>query len=297
MNKKTFDQQIKNQAEKDLQDFGYSLNGKLYTLYFTKEVFNSYKEELKKIPLNGKHQNAYEAYEDGEGGELTEKYDSKYKCLLPPKMASVASSSRFIVEAILKAERSSLSKLFGLKADYRLQAEYPLPFQRGGISPQLDAYLTDGSKEIFIEAKCHEIFTSYSLNFRLSYARHFEEYVKDFKRPPLNKEGEFQLPKTLLGFKEEEKIRFDAKQAIAHLLGVRKREGKDSTLLFLFYKPCEDEIYKTLESQIHSFITSSFIQQLISSHLKVLFAYEEAQKMEGLTESNYRLFEQYIPLK
>ena len=292
MNKKTFDQLIKTQAEKDAKDFGYPLNGKLYQSYFTKEVFKAYKEELKTIPLNGKHQNAYEAYEDGKGGELKEKYDSKYKCFLPPKMASVASSSRFVVESILKGERASLSKLFGLKADYRLQAEYPLPFQSGGLSPQLDAYLADGNKEIFIEAKCHEIFAAHTLYFRNSYARHFEEYVKGFKRPPLNKEGEFKLSKTLLGFKEKETIRFDAKQAIAHLLGVRKREGKNSTLLFLFFKPCEDEIYQTLESQIRRFISSDFVQQLISNRFLVLFAYEEDKKMEGLTFANYRLFQQ-----
>ena len=51
-------------------------------------------------------------------------------------------------------------------------------------------------------------------------------YDPDFILPPVDAKGEFRLSSALLGIEEGVTLRFDAKQAISHLLGVRKHHLK-----------------------------------------------------------------------
>jgi hypothetical protein len=289
MDKREFDLLVRRQSQESASSFGYPIGDVIYDVYYTKELFQSYAEGLKGIRLDGNHPNAFLAYKDGKGGELDET-PGQGGGLVPPKMASVASSSRFCVEAILKAGRAEISKVFGLSEGFFLDAEHAVPFQRGGIPPQLDAYLADGDHEVFVESKCHEIFDAHSLAFRESYGRSFSMYDPDFILPPVDAKGEFRLSSALLGIEEGVTLRFDAKQAISHLLGVRKQHRKKALLLFLFFRPCDCQAYAELERQIEAFAKSPFVNGIVSGKFDVAFAYEASPKMAGLSESNYHVF-------
>jgi hypothetical protein len=287
---KEFDLIIKKQSGEDESQFGYDVKGVIYDFYYKRPIFDRYVEELKAIKLTGKNATAFDAYNDGKGGELSDKYCRKRKKYIPAKMASVASSSRFCVEAILKGDKDELAKVFGLSGVLSIDAEHETRFQKGGLAPQLDAYLADENQEIFIETKCHEIFYSHDLSFRKSYATLFSRYNPDFQSPKINQKGNFTLDRNLLGLAKNSTLVFDARQALAHLLGIRKQHVKKATVVFLFFKPCENQIYQILEEQTHAFISSTFVRNIIGNEIDVIFAYEASPKMVGLNLNNYQVF-------
>lgn len=88
--------------------FGYKVGDMVYNNYYTLEEFEKYKSSLKNIKLDGKSKTVFGAYNDGKVGELVEKYIKKSSKVVPPKMASVASSSRFTIESILKAPSENI---------------------------------------------------------------------------------------------------------------------------------------------------------------------------------------------
>lgn len=59
------------------------------TLYTSKTIFKCFVNEMKQ-----KYHDAFQNYNDGKGGEL--KHGNSRYGMIPPKMSSVASSSRFI---------------------------------------------------------------------------------------------------------------------------------------------------------------------------------------------------------
>ena len=87
ISKKEFDYLIK----KNLVDvigndcFGYEIEDKSYDVYYNKETYNKSIFKMKA----SKYNKFYNQYNHGKGSELKEKRN------MPPKMASVASSSRF----------------------------------------------------------------------------------------------------------------------------------------------------------------------------------------------------------
>lgn len=287
MNKNEFDKLIKEQLCQADYVFGYKIEEKLYPNYYTVDEFKKYKSSLKKIKLDGKYKTVFEAYESGKGEELNEKHNKKYKKLMPPKMASVASSSRYTVESILKAPYENIQQIFNLKYNYKKDAEIGMPFQRGGIPPQLDAHLYDDNREIFIEAKCHEIFSSHPMKMKISYALQFEKLVSFYKRPLFATKHEFVFDVSLIGINPSEKLRFDAKQAIAHILGVKKNRKLATKLIFLFFKPCDDLIYDMVKSQTFRFLNSSFVQTIIDSEFEIEVAFQVSKSMVYLNAENY----------
>ena len=290
MKKSEFDKLIKTNLNESTSRFGYELNGELYENYYSKIEFEKYKFDLKLIKLDGKNSNAYDAYTNGKGNELEISYNKKNGKWYPPKMASVASSSRFAIESILKATTKNLSEVFGISENYQKEAEKGVPFQRGGIAPQIDAYLCDKNNEIFIETKCHEIFDSHVLKMSSSYLLHFKEFGINYLNPTIDSDDNFTLDKSLFGYKQNEILRFDAKQAISHILGVKKKRLLKTKLIFLFFKPCNDGIYNGLINQIHRFILSPFIQTIVNEDFDLEFAFQQSIKMEFLSIENYKPF-------
>lgn len=290
MNSNEFDCLIKKQLNQPESLFGYKVGDRVYKNYYTLEEFEKYKASLKNIKLDGKSKTVYEAYNDGKGGELIEKYIKKSNNVVPPKMASVASSSRFTIESILKAPSENIHDVFNLNINYKKDAEIGLPFQRGGRAPQLDAYLYDEKKEIYIEAKCHEIFGSYRLKMSKSYSLHFEKMVPDYSVPDLSEKEDLNLDVSLFGYDSYKKLRFDAKQALAHILGVKKNLTLDTKLVFLFFKPCDDPIFEIIKNQTFSFINSKFAQAIINNEFEVEFSFQESKAMVPLDRKNYRPF-------
>jgi len=98
------------------------------------------------------------------------------------------------------------------------------------------------------------------------------------------------LDKSLFGYKQNEILRFDAKQAISHILGVKKKRLLKTKLIFLFFKPCNDGIYNGLINQIHRFILSPFIQTIVNEEFDLEFAFQQSIKMEFLSIENYKPF-------
>lgn len=70
--------------------FGYEIEDKSYDIYYNKEAYNKFISKMQ----NGKYNKFYNQYNHGKGSELKEKRN------MPPKMASVASSSRFCYLAL-----------------------------------------------------------------------------------------------------------------------------------------------------------------------------------------------------
>jgi len=290
MNLNEFDCLIKKQLNQPESLFGYKVGDRVYKNYYTLEEFEKYKSSLKNIKLDGKSKTVFEAYIDGKGGELIEKYIKKSSKVVPPKMASVASSSRFTIESILKAPSENIHDVFDLNINYKKDAEIGFPFQRGGRAPQLDAYLYDEIKEIYIEAKCHEIFGSHRLKMSKSYTLHFEKMVPNYSAPNLSDNEDLDLDVSLLGYDSSELLRFDAKQALAHILGVKKNRKLDTKLVFLFFKPCDDPIFEIIKNQTFSFINSKFVQAIINNEFEVEFAFLKSESMVPLDINNYKPF-------
>ena len=134
MNKNEFDQIIKENLEvtKGEKAFGYMVfeNPKVYNVYYSKREFEVFKEEMKSL-----YPDAYQAFFDGKGSELKE-HIGRYG-FMPPKMASVASSSRFCYLAL----RNGAKALGGTGS---VIFEHECRIADLGIycnAPQLDAYI------------------------------------------------------------------------------------------------------------------------------------------------------------
>ena len=186
-------------AEKMDEKSGYEANGKLYDKYMSNSVWDSF---LATIPTDIQK-------------KLTLEISST-----PPKMASFGSSSRF-----------AYNLLHGVDG---IEFEYDAPTKVGN-SAQLDAYLKGLSSEIFVEAKCHEI---YDKNHRGGKA--YSEVYKHLCK--VDENFNFNPENFAFYYNGEEILRFDLKQLICHYLGLSSLilEGKirpNICFLYLIYNP------------------------------------------------------------
>ena len=289
MNQKKFDQIIlKNLiTAKGIDKFGYeNVNGVVYADYYSNEEFDKFIEEMK--GYNVVH---HKSYADGKGSEIIPT-DGGVK---PPKMASVASSSRFAYLALRKG-----AKHIGVTENVEFEAECAIK-NKPGTQPQMDAYDKDTST--YIEVKCHEIFgDSKKKTLGEAYINYIFGANDDgvgFKlvvneRP----QGEFAIPYKEFGMKELPKY-FDLKQFLCHLLGVaceNHEERKSATLAYLFFKPKTDveaeaielfEVYNGLQAEIIAIFTSPAIVRFCEeNNIKLKAYYEYAEIMEPLTPAN-----------
>ena len=121
---------------------GYEIGGKLYNNYLSKEAWGKF--------LNSMSDLHRAQYYDADGGELIEK-KGRWG-LYPPKMASFGSSSRLIYECS--------------KSIPGFYFEKQLP-TRVGHTANMDGYLSRPEEDLFVEAKCREIYFSH-LNQKVS---------------------------------------------------------------------------------------------------------------------------------
>ena len=276
LTKEKFDAIIKSnliKSDVSADDFGYDINGQNYDLYYANSCFKTFVEDMEKNYLQH-----YTKYDKGKGSEL-ESHDGK-----PPKMASVGSSSRFCYLA--------------LRDVVGVEFEKSCSFQRGGIPPQLDAYILQEYCDIFVEVKCHEIFDSHKIKMKNKYLTHFKEN-DIFPEIVLNATAggeEFTAPLSLFGI-DKESSRFDVKQFICHLLGIAENTGeKPAKLVYLFFIPdVEDEqtkkeikeFFDLLQGEIKAIFTSEPIVKFCKDNNICLSAIAEKSKtMETLTTEN-----------
>lgn len=212
MKKETFDNIIKKNLidVTGIDNFGYKLT-RTYSNYYNKSAFAVFLTEMKNPP----YESYYWSYASGKGSELKEQ-DGRYG-KLPPKMASVASSSRFCYLAL----RDGADAL-GCKGSVEFEKACEIE-GIDGIAPQLDAYIPE--KNIYIEAKCHEIFDSHKVILKEKYWNLFYGLDNDFGFEVREKEKEetFSIPFSVFGISKTS-TRFDVKQLLCHLLGIASKK-------------------------------------------------------------------------
>lgn len=212
----------------NLDDGFLAKNGTLYHAYHTNKEWESYRDEIER-----NYSSAYYEYKEGDGGELFEK---RY----PPKMASYGSSSRFIFE---------LSKdIPGFHFEKKLGICVPARNEKQEAEASLDGYLEE--KEIYVEAKCREIYAENHPEFNIKYQEYYNYLTARTEgrfnyqlKESINKKGAI-TQKVYFSWDNEPITHFDFKQILCHLLGIAKKTLLDKgaqtpTLLYLVYKPSE----------------------------------------------------------
>lgn len=292
MTKSEFDTLIREnlQAQLGPDVFGYTIadTGKIYANYYSREAFNTFLREMQAPP----YADFFLAYNDGKGGEL-EEHRSRYGTL-PPKMASVASSSRFCYLALrdgAAALNCGGSILF--EHECRIAGIF-------GNAPQLDACIP--ASNTYIEVKCHEIFDPHRIVMKEKY--HDLVYGADnsfgFSPCPRPDTDSFEIPLSAFGIKKDTSM-FDIKQLLCHLLGIASQNQEPAALVYLFFKPETqnpavqyeiDQLFDLLRIEIHSIFNSAPIAQFCRSHHITLRAVaEKASVMEPLRHENLMILE------
>ena len=190
--------------------------------YMTNEDWNAF--------LSAMPEAARKEYGEGDGDELKEK-DGR-----PPKMASYGSSSRMIY---------NLSKE---KEGFRFEKK--LPTTVGGTA-NLDGFYEDDNRYIFVEAKCHEPYTTKNVTVSKAYEKLYN-YINEQMLGNLHIDMQTSKCGRYLNveyFADGEKLEhFDMKQMICHLLAIATGtlkgtlQRKQVDFIYLLYDPTELDI-------------------------------------------------------
>ena len=209
----------------------YAIGNIKRTTYMSNEEWNSFLLAMDSV--------ARAEYEAGGGSELKEKNGC------PPKMASYGSSSRMIYN--LSHENKS----------FVFEKQFPTTI---GGKANLDGFLETSDKYIFVEAKCHESYSTKKNSVSISYKKLYDyinKHVKDFKIDMLPSTCARYMNVTY--FAGNAKIeRFDIKQMICHLLGIATAilngtlENKKLSFIYLHYDPTKLAIDSDVKSIIDS---------------------------------------------
>ncbi len=260
--------------------FGYAIAGRPYDVYYNREAYKKFIAEMQ----SAKYNKFYNQYNRGKGSELIGT-DNR-----PPKMASVASSSRFCYLALRDGcEQFSNST--------NIIFEYGCRIKGVQATANLDAYLPE--EKIYFEVKCHEIFDNHENILSKSYWKLLYGQENDFgfpyaECPQITK---FQFKLSDFGV-EKRKARFDVKQLLCHLLGIASQKDKSTPakLVFLFFKPKMDleseqrqvdAVFKELKDEIKSIFSSKPIQNFTGkNNIKLSAIAEYSKVMEPLSKEN-----------
>ena len=213
--------------EKAYYGTGYEIDGRKYDRYMSNDGWERYLAEMSE-----EHRNQYK---DGDGGEIKEK-KGRWGTY-PPKMACYGSSSR-IIYTLLRDVPS-------------IEFEKKLDTQVGRHPANLDAYLRKGYTDIFLEAKCREIYSSHNkIDIGNAYKPVYE-YIKQcngkfgFSDDPSSESNKF---KCSFYYDGTQIIRFDIKQLICHFLAIaanylKPKKGVDAMdnirFVYFIYNPKE----------------------------------------------------------
>lgn len=289
MNKTKYDEIIKGNLLKSMGKdvFGYvvSESGKEpYTNYYDNETFQLFIDEME-----SSYANIYNSYKEGKGSELYEKNGRYGKT--PPKMASVASSSRFCYLA-LRDGADGIGGTGIVKFEHECKINGV-----SGTAPQLDAYIAN--ENIYVEAKCHEIFDSHKIVMKEKYWNYIYGENKGFGLENIekNEDDTFEIPLSAFGI-EKSNTMFDIKQFLCHLLGIssQKNTTDSATLVYLFFKPKTkdetermeiEEVFDELQVEINKIFSSTPIQRFIkNNNIELKAVAEYSVVMESLNSEN-----------
>ncbi len=298
--KEKFDTAIKNNLSGDLFPYIITEDGKAerkYYNYYSKAAFSDFVDEMKTTYPD--HYAKFKGIKNasnnagGKGGELDAK-KGKYG-LMPPKMASVASSSRFCYLALRDGvDTNILGKTFA-KNEVEFEKECEI-FATSKTAPQLDAYIEDEKCDIFIEAKCHEIFDSHKPVFRNVYWDYFKNNasLKDMASGEEKPAESFTVSWDLFDIKKKS-TRFDVKQFVCHLLGIKehqKEKGKNAKLVYMFFKPVSEDketakminsVFEELKTEIRAIFECKVINGFCNeNNIELMAIAQENKTMEKL---------------
>lgn len=198
----------------------------VYDRYMSNEGWERYLAEMS--------EDHRKQYEDGDGLEINEKRGRWG--IYPPKMACYGSSSRIIYTLLRDVPSIEFEKKFATLV---------------GHTANLDAYLRNGDTDIFLEAKCREIFTVHkTIEIGNPYKIVYEYINQCNKKFGYSVEPSRDSNKFKCSFYYDDKqvVRFDIKQLICHFLAIvanylKPKKGKDAMNNFRFvyfiYNPNE----------------------------------------------------------
>ena len=287
---KALDYAIRDYELKDKDKFaksGYTIKKekKTYWNYLSNDAWEEFKGKMKKAHLC--------QFEDADGGEMKEK-KGRYG-INPPKMASFGSSSRFLYNISKDIEGFQFEKL--------------LP-TRVGYSANLDGYIMRDDVDIFVEAKCKEIYSSHktikvSNVYEGIYKELHELYPKfSFKNNGQPKEDNEHVNCTFK-FNGKEIIHFDIKQLICHFLAIsanileNENANKNIKFIYLIFNPnevieqVEKESYKKQIIEIYG-DTKKEITDYFDMELLFESIFEIQAKRLGLEGEKDSLFEFHL---
>lgn len=254
---------------------------KTYWNYLSNDAWGIFKDNMKPI-----HQCQFE---DADGGEMKEK-KGRWG-IYPPKMASFGSSSRFLYNVSKDIEE--------------FQFEKQLP-TRVGHSANLDGYTMRGDVDVFVEAKCREIYSSHktveiSNVYEEIYKELHESYPKfSFKNNGKEDDEHFNCT---FKFNGKEIIHFDIKQLICHFLAIsanlleNEHANKKIKFVYLIFNPecntCfENEKISSYRKRIIE-RRNKTIDEIGKFDMKLLFEsiFEIQAKRLGLEGKKYSSFD------
>lgn len=260
---KLLDAAIKKSENGSEEEVYITIEGKSYENYMSNEKWVAFLKEM-----NKEHRIAYV---QGYGNEISEKR-GRYG-IYPPKMASYGSSSRMIYNLLKTVEG--------------IHFEKQLPTKVGGTA-NLDGYLQRGETEIFIEAKCREIYTKHAnIDIKEVYdkileaikeaiksdnAFHYTKEVKETKTGYLN--YSFSYGETSI-------VRFDIKQLICHFLGIAANYIKNKSaknkicFIYLIYNPKHfniNELDKVYDNTIKEI---KLLEPMMNDLFNAIFDYQK----------------------
>lgn len=280
---------LKNLEDKGFGPFGYKMGSKSYPSYYNRDSFTAFKLEMGFC-----HPEHYNRYINGQGSELLETES-------PPKMASVASSSRFAYLAL----RWGAQAIGGTD---HVEFEHECRIQGiRGTAPQLDAYTADeNGNPIYVEVKCHEIFDPHKIELKAAYWENIygEKNAFGFPAKKAKKDSAtFDIPLDQFGITGEKSM-MDIKQLLCHLMGIasQKEQKQPATLVYLFFKPAVtgshhtilDGIFSRLTKEIDCIFNSKPIKTFcFINRIDLKVVVEEAPTMERLTANNIGYMRDY----
>lgn len=166
---------------------------------------------------------------------------------------------------------------------------------RGNVNANLDAYCQENNT--YIEVKCHEIFDTHTDKMSGQYRKH----LKNAFHIDVDIEDESEVALDFKDFGvEKEKPRFDIKQLLCHLLGIKNVKGKEpATLMYLFFKPIAekeqdsdliDEVFAELEAEMERIFNSKPIKTFAEeNNIKLMAVIENEKVMKSLNEANKKI--------
>lgn len=219
-------------SETGTADGGYVVGESTYPTYMSNEEWESFKA--------GMTSDVISEYGEGSGAELDEKKER------PPKMACYGSSSRMIY--MLSRHKDGF------------HYEKKLPTTVGGIA-NLDGFMEENNRYVFVEAKCHEPYSAKSSSVSKAYEKlytyintHMGGNVKI--KMKISKCGRYL---DVEYYSDGEKLEyFDMKQMICHLLGIAtgvlkgELKQKQIDFIYLLYDPTELDIDTGAKEKIDS---------------------------------------------